>query len=121
MGLHASIYKNKGYTYNGVVSSKADEVTVVNCDGPFEPSPAEPPVIVKLGPGNRNDGRPRHVIAVPAVKNADGHWVETTDTGKCRMCGGTFINTSDSRFHELIERLGGVRGVAISMHDVFSE
>lgn len=121
MGLNAHIYKNGGATHGGVVSSVADEVTIVNCDGPFDPLPTTPPVIVKSGPGNRNDGRPRHVIAVPATKDTNGNWVELTDTGKCRMCGGTFVATSDSRFHDLVERLGGARGTAISMHDVFSE
>jgi len=121
MGLHANIYKNAGATYGGLVSTHAENVTVVNCRGPFEPSPDAPAVLVVLGPGNRNDGRPRHVIAVPAVKHESGEWIEMTDTGRCRMCGGTFVATSDSRLHELVEHLGGVRGAAISMHDVFSE
>lgn len=118
--MHANIYQSRHGSFGGVVSGNALEVTIVNCDGPFDPSLECPPVIVTLGPGNRNDGRPRHVIAVPATKNADGAWVEMTESGKCRMCGGTFVATSDSRFHEMVERLGGARGTAISLHDVFS-
>lgn len=117
MGLHASIYKNKGQDFSAKgISSRANEVTVVNASGPFDPSDNAPAVLLIVGPGRHKGGSP-NIIAVPAVKTTKG-WEELKNSGASRMCGGTFVSTSDDRLAELIHKLGGV-GSIVSFHDRF--
>ena len=118
MGLIAEIYKSSGSNCSADgISNRFNSVTIVNAEGPFDPAEDRPAVLLILGPGNRVGSGPKHVIAVPA-EFVNGRWVELKGQGS-RMNGGTFIATSDSRYHELVERLGGVRGTAISFHDRF--
>lgn len=118
MGLIANIHKHNGQScsLNGL-SERFNDVVIVNADGPFDPTPTMPAVMLIRGPGGNG-----HVIAVPAMLAARNdkaaQWVEMTDMGS-RMNGGTFIHSSDSRFHELVAKLGGQRGTAVSFHDRF--
>lgn len=109
MGLTADVYKHKGMSFagSGGLSAAVDEVVVVNCDGPFEPSDAAPAVLIV--PNRLGDP-----IAVPATL-VDGRWVPARPEGVVGpMMGGCYIATSDSRFR----RLSGVYG-AVPLHDRF--
>lgn len=113
MGLNASIFKSDlGDCSAGGISATHNNVNLVNADGPFDPNDKHPPCMLIRGAGHG------HVICVPA-ENVGGRWVELRKQGASRMCGGTFVSTSDSRFHDLVDRLGGRRGTAVSFHDRF--
>lgn len=109
MGLHISVYRDRalGDCTNGGVSSKHDELTVVNIEGPVEPSKSAPAVILE-----------RHMRGalrlVPAVKVA-GNWQQCEGW---YMAGGNFGHTSDSRFADACEaRLGVEFYGAVAIHD----
>lgn len=96
MGLIVSIVRDK---YDSPVNAffGYGEVTVVNVDGPFDPTPDRPAArLATNGMGNP--------IIVPASAPEDGltPW----------MAGGTFAYTSDSRF----SRATGLYA-AVPVHD----
>jgi len=101
MGMLASIYRSDlGDCSMKGVSSRATKVCVVNVDGPFEPSADAPAVrLVKRRYGN--------VVAIP-VGLEDGQV----------MFGGTYVETSDSRFDEAVRNLSGYDfGFPVALHD----
>lgn len=107
MGLIAGIYKNKGRDFsNGGISSRYEEVTVINADGPFEPSEDRPAVRIVAGPYGT-------VRIVPVAVDKNGQEIK-----QWYMMGGTYIGCSDSRFGEAIKNVIGheVYG-AIAFHD----
>lgn len=90
---------------NGGVSSKVAQLTLINVGGPFNPSPDAPAAYLVKG------NVPGAVKIVPA--NAEG----AMDT-RWLMFGGNYAGTSDSRFNEAVERLGGPRyGGPVAVHD----
>lgn len=98
MGLIAHIYKTAGLgdCSNGGLSGKVDEVTIVNADGPFEPTLERPAVMIVPGYVRGT------VHAVPAIENQgmfDTPWLPAREHW---MHGGTFIGSSDARFSECI-------------------
>jgi len=98
MGLRVQIYRSAEYDseLNAFYGKRA--VTVVNLEGPFEPSEDEPSAILASGPG----GDP---IIVP----------EGLPSGMVGpMFGGTFAASSDSRF-----RTGTGQRSALPIHDRF--
>jgi hypothetical protein len=101
MGLTVNVYKN-GYdcTLNGI-SSKCNELCLINVDGPFNPNDDKPAAL--LVPGNL----PNTVKIIPANVNQDKTWV---------MDGGNFAYSSDARFNNAVEKIAGYRG-AVSIHD----
>jgi hypothetical protein len=107
MGLIADIYKSKyGDCSNGGLSGKVDSVTIINIEGPFEPTEDRPAVLLVTG------NLPGTVKIVPASMPEDKR------VGP--MMGGTYVDTSDSRLGEAIERLGGPRyGGPVPLHDRF--
>ncbi len=115
MGLIADILKHQGRSYsNGGVSSKVDQVTIVNAPGPFEPTPDRPAVMLVYG------NVPGSVKAVPAEEITPGVFVTGAASGAVGpMHGGTYIETSDSRFGETVESLGGPRYAPVAFHDRF--
>lgn len=118
MGLFAQIYKHKGQDCSICgLSSKTDNVVIVNADGPFEPDAEAPAVLLIQGPGHGRERIGANIVAVPAVY-VDGQWVEKTNSAACRMCGGTFVHSCDTRFGEAVQALGGGRG-PVSLHDRF--
>lgn len=95
MGLIISIYKDSSSSYdctNGGVSSRHTSLTLVNVDGPFEPTPERPACWLVKG---NVPGSAKIVIAEPGT---DQKW---------SMMGGNYGGTSDSRFNRAVERITG--------------
>ena len=100
MGLRLRVFRSslRDCTNNGV-SSKVNELTLIDADGPFEPTPDAPAVILFFRQGT--------VVIKPA------------DTGgNCTMFGGNYASTSDSRFLEAVNAmLGHSFYGAVAIHD----
>lgn len=104
MGLTAYIYRSSlGDCSNGGISGMVDRVTIVNVEGPAEPS-AEAPAVLLVRGNVRNTAK---VI----VEGAGG----PTMVGP--MMGGAYIASSDSRFCSAVEKLTGSRDGAAPLHD----
>jgi hypothetical protein len=89
MGLSASVYDSPlGNCSNMGLSSHHKHVTIINFDGPFNPSADSPGVVVLKG------------NIFPTLKVVPEELV-----GRHTMFGGAVIKTSDSRFREGIARL----------------
>jgi len=103
MGLRVNVYRAAGRDCtNGGVSSKYDTLTVVNADGPFDPSDDAPAAKLLIGPYDT-------IRLVPVELDEQNVWV---------MFGGNLASTSDSRFGEAIEKLGGDRfAAAVNIFD----
>jgi hypothetical protein len=105
MGLIVSVYRDVAHRCdctNGGVSFKHVELTVINVEGPFEPTPDRP--AVKLERSGANVLR-----LVPVYPGSERKWF---------MFGGNFAHTSDSRLWEKTEELTGERMYgAIAIHD----
>lgn len=117
MGVRAQIYRSAlGDCSNGGISSRAREVTIVNADGPFEPTPEAPAAMIVegLGPG----GTARVVPAVPA---GDGtSWVPEARRGAVGPMAGACFVSGDSRVTEKAEEIIGGRFYgALALHDRF--
>lgn len=107
MGLLAYVYRTGRISdcSNGGISASFHEVTIVNVEGPCDPSPA-----------------------APAVKLVPGAFVGTALIVPCNkpegrigpMMGGAYVATSDSRFSNAVERLTGHPFYgAVPFHDRF--
>ena len=84
------------------VSSWAERLTVVNVEGPFEPRPDAPAVILE-------EHVPGCLRLVPRDLKASGAWA---------MFGGNYAATCDSRFRQACETLLGHRFYgAVAIHD----
>lgn len=97
MGLHVSIYRSDYDTELNVFYGKKG-VTVINVEGPFQPSEDYPAALIKDGYTSGSK------IIVPA-----DDW---TDKDGAQMSGGTFANSSDSRWSA-----ASLTYNAISIHD----
>ena len=112
MGLILSVYRDTAIKCDctaGGISSKFTEFTVINCEGPFDPTPDRPAVLLEA----HVPGCVRIVEAGPDGKVAKKPWA-------CGpMFGGNYAATSDSRFGEKIRfLLGGAKFYgAVAIHD----
>lgn len=108
MGLRVEVYTSRlsrDYnTSNDGLSARFTEVTVVNAEGPYEPTDDAPGVRLEPGPLGT-------IRAVPV----DGGGSEKP----CGpMFGGAYIATSDSRFGDAVAQVLGRRLYgAIALHD----
>tara|TARA_R100001594_G_scaffold97709_1_gene132086 strand:+ start:1860 stop:2231 length:372 start_codon:yes stop_codon:yes gene_type:complete len=110
MGLIVSILKDGMGDYsNGGVSGRANQLTLINVDGPFEPSVHAPAAMLVKG----NLGGAKVIPCVDDPTNMFGDM--SNQIGP--MMGGTFVTTSDSRFSNKLEKMGVSSGVAIPFHD----
>lgn len=102
MGLIVSILKPAGSNCSaGGVSARYENLTLVNVDGPFEPTADRPAAYLKGG------NLPGTAIVVPEE-----------NTGKWSMMGGCYVATSDSRFGDAVEKIIGARFYgAVPLHD----
>ena len=94
MGLTVSVYRNADSNTdctNGGLSSKVTSLTIVNVDGPFDPSERSPAVVLVEGPYNT-------ARLVPADLHEANEWV---------MYGGNIGVTSDSRLGEAVAKITG--------------
>lgn len=105
MGLLISVYRNSngGDCTNGGVTASANQLCLVNVDGPFEPRDGLPPAW--LVPGNVPNAA-KIVIADP--HGPDRRW---------SMFGGNYAGTSDSRFTGAVKRLCGTSLGVVPVHD----
>jgi len=121
MGIHASIFRTASYLSPANIMAGLHEVTVVNAEGPFDPSPIAPAVILL----SRYAG---DIYAVPATD--DGGNASRNNTARVHvggkvwwvvpmLCfGGDYIAASDSRFSQAIEALSKRNFYgAVSLHD----
>lgn len=105
MGIIANIYRSDFvdglclYAALGVT-----KVTVVNADGPFNPSETAPAAMLVEG------HHPGTVRCVPLNQQLDR--VPGT------MFSGAFVSASDSRFHDAVEKITGRRygDQAVALH-----
>ena len=105
MGLRADIYRHgRGRFANGGISDTLDAVTIVDIDGPSEPSDDAPAVRLV-----------RRVIGGQAYVHAEP--VEPVGEGRIGyMAGGTVIRSLDARFRRALVKLGHP-AEAVSLHD----
>lgn len=96
MGLRVEIFKHPMYAAcsNGGISATHDRATVVNAEGPFEPTPDAPAILIDC----HQRGSLR---AVPAVL-VDGEWLRAPGW---HMAGGAYVASSDSRLARLCAAL----------------
>lgn len=114
MGLPAQIYKHNGQSYsNGGLSERVDEVTIVNIDGPFEPTDKAPAVLLVRG------NLPNTAKIVPASKLGETWFQLCPEKLVGPMSGGTFVSTSDSRLSEAVRKLTGSYSSIVPLHDRF--
>jgi len=107
MGLLINVYKHAGRDYsNSGLTAFANELCIVNTEGPFSPSDKAPAVMLVAGAF----GDP---ILKPAAK-VNGQWVVRTGWF---MASGCFGATCDSRFGEAIRILGRDMYAALPIHD----
>jgi hypothetical protein len=95
MGLIVNIYRSDYDCELNVFYGKKS-VTVINVDGPFEPTEDRPAAIIKDGYSAGSK------IIVPADEYKDG----------AQMSGGTFASSSDSRFSNAVGTYN-----AVPIHD----
>jgi hypothetical protein len=113
MGLPISVLRNAqfGDCTNGGISSKANSLTLVNVDGPFEPTEQSPAAILE----NHVEGALR--IRLVSYNPETRHWVRDGRLGQ-PMFGGNYGASSDSRFGRACEKLLGHRFYgAVAIHD----
>jgi len=107
MGLIVSVYRNAESNYdctNGGISSRFTRLTLINVEGPFEPTANAPAALLLSNHFNT-------VRIVPADENGEQikGWT---------MFGGNYASTSDSRFGEAVEKINGIRYPgAVPIHD----
>jgi hypothetical protein len=110
MGIIVSVYRNNhGDCTNGGMSSKADNLCIVNAPGPFKPDAYMPAAIL--------DSHVKGCVRIiPAVQDVQGNWI--ADRSKHYMMGGNYAATSDSRFNALVRKLAGSDFYgAVAIHD----
>lgn len=96
MGMIVNVYRWNHDCTNGGISAAADALCVVNVEGPFEPRAGLPAVMLM-------ESRYGVTQLVPATFE-DGQWAPTKGWF---ANGGNFAFTSDSRYAEALQALGG--------------
>lgn len=111
MGLIVHVYRSAlGDSSNGGITSWANELCLVNVEGPFEPGRAAAAMLIEHKPTGRNLAR-----IIPAVLGDDDQFYPDK---RWLMFGGCYAASSDSRFREAVEKvLGGPFYGAVPIHD----
>lgn len=105
------VYRNGEDCTNNGISKKHDTLTVVNVDGPFDPTPERPAVMLAQHP--TMPGICRIVPVIPHV-GKPGSFIAIPGT----MMGGNYAATSDSRWSAAVEKCVGHRFYgAVAIHD----
>lgn len=125
MGLTVGIYKNGTDCSNGGLSSRVKELTLVNVDGPFEPTEERPAALLVPGtlPGIARVVPAAEVTGHGAAVEYHGKWAPLLADGDKTMgpsMGGCYVASADSRFVEAVEEITGARFYgAVPLHDRF--
>lgn len=103
MGMRIEVYRSAHRSMDctmGGASSRCSELTVMNVEGPFEPTPEAPAaLLISHVPG---------CLRICPVEGMD-RW---------QSMGGNFGHTSDSRFSQKCEQLTGAKFYgAVAIHD----
>jgi len=109
LGLQVYVYRQPGGMdcTNGGFSSFSDQLTLVNVDGPFKPTPDRPPALLV----SHDKGIVRIVPAIFVNQ-------EYIKMPVWLMFGGNYAASSDGRLTEAVEKLTGQRHYsAIAIHD----
>lgn len=103
MGLRVSIYTpSYGECSNGGYSARFNDLTIVNVDGPFNPTAAAPAALLVAG------NLPNTARVVPA----------DSPTGMVGpMMGGCYVASCDGRWADAVIALTGTRTGAVALHD----
>ena len=112
MGLTVSVFRSSiGDCTHGGISSSANDICLVNVDGPSNPCEGVPAALLIKG---NVEGA---VKIVPAVINGKGEYIPTK---AWVMMGGNYAATSDSRFHRAVQAIigkGACSYGAVPIHD----
>lgn len=107
MGLTVELLRGS-YNSPRNVFRNVSKITLVNVDGPSEPSPQAPAARIVSGPSGT-------IHIVP-----DDPFTEFQNLGDGFVSsGGSFAYSTDSRFSQAVGKLLGVAHVAIAVHDFF--
>jgi hypothetical protein len=108
MGLIVKVYRSKHDATNGGLSSKYDDICIVNIDGPFKPSEDAAAFVLLEGPL----GDP---TLYPVLEVGDGAYQQAKPQGFVGpMFGGNYAASSDGRFRDAVGFYG-----AVPIHDRF--
>lgn len=113
MGLVVTIYKDGERPPTRGVSAHVDKLTLVNVDGPFEPSAEAPPAFLEKGniPGVAKVVPHGGAPGMPGMGAGLAGYVGP-------MFNGSYVGTSDSRFREAVEEITGAPFAgAVQLHD----
>lgn len=111
MGLIVYVYRTAalGDSTAGGISSRHDTLTVVNVDGPFDPTDTRPAALIEDGPQGT-------VRIVPARQTRTGDWIRNDLPWLSGpMFGGNYAS-GDSRLREAAGFYG-----AIAIHDRYEK
>ena len=103
MGLIVYVFKTTTDCSNDGLSSKFDRLCLVNVEGPSQPSANCPAIMLKK---MVNGSHGTHVYAVP-VEKSKSWWQH----------GGSFTKPAVAGIDEALRLMGGIRSVAIQLHD----
>jgi hypothetical protein len=120
MGLIVSIYRDRKMPdcSAGGLSSRVDEVTLVNVEGPFDPTPERPAALLVKGNGEGIAKVVEAVLEYPGEQESGGTGYVARKDGVGPSMGGCYVATSDSRFTQAVERIVGGRFYgAVPLHD----
>ena len=110
MGLTVRIYRDGGDdATNGGISSKVEKLTLINVEGPFDPSFDAPAAMLKV----KTIGSRKHPYIEPVTVTKSGDLLEI----KGGMFGGNYAGTSDSRFGEAVAKMIGHKYGPVGIHD----
>jgi hypothetical protein len=109
MGLLVTVYRAAGYPdcTRGGLSSTANQLCIVNADGPFTPSPVAPAAwLVK---GNLT-GTAKIVVADPELPS--DMWPSF---------GGNYATSCDGRFGMAVRKIDGNGATPVAIHDRYEQ
>ncbi len=117
MGIRVSIYRAEHHSALNVFNN-VRELTIVNAEGPFEPSPEAPAAVLIQGHAL---GSVRVVPAKLVTRlYADARDVWLPDIERRPMFGGSYVGTSDGRFARKVQEICGYPtggATAVALHD----
>lgn len=120
MGLIAEVLKgSSGSCSNGGISEQAEQVCIVNVEGPFGPR-EEAPAVLLLAGNVANTAKLVPAELETGMQAYGGNRWKPVRGGVGPMMGGCFAYTPDGRFSEAVAKLTGVaHSGPVPLHDRF--